>query len=218
MKKVLKLIAALFIIGTFIVVFLAISRQDTYPDEMRNTVENETLYLYYESTGKFPDAYTHDPIDDFDFKGVIQAKHLTYIPEANQVQISVRYGTLLFEALAEKYSLAELPTLENCKPTFKLKALEVADTAFSGDDKTLEEDEILDECVIESSTSLDITSGRHNYSRLVFDGVDFEKYNCLYIELYYGEETEQFTSLIIYHEDAAAYGEQVKLTEADLTR
>ena len=38
MKKVLKLLAAIFLIGTAVCVFFAIFRQDNYPSEMKKTV------------------------------------------------------------------------------------------------------------------------------------------------------------------------------------
>ncbi len=212
MKKFFKLLAAIFLIGTFVLVISAIFRQETYPSDMKKTLSNEVLSSYCEKEGAAPDAYTHDSIDDFDYKGVIQAKHLTYIPQAGQVQISVRYGTLLFDKLCEDLELAEPPTLENADVIIKLRALKVADGAFSNDDKNLDEDEILSEITIEKSMSLDKKSGRHQYSRLVFDGIDFDQYNCLYLDLYYGEETEPYTNIIIYHEDAAKYGKQIKLT------
>ncbi len=215
MKKVLKLFAAVFLIGMFALVMIAIFRQETYPSEMKNTLGNEVLSSYCDENGMPPAAYTHESIDDFDYKGVFQAKYLTYIPEAGQVQISVRYGTLLFEALKEKYELSELPTLYSSDVSFKLRTLKVSDGAFSNSDNSLDEDEILDERIIDKSSSLDLTQGRHNYSRLVFDGVDFDKYNCFYLDLYYKDEAEPFTVLIIYHEDAAARGESVELTVAD---
>ena len=215
MKKVLKLIAAVFLIGTFALTFTAIFRQETYPAEMKKTVKNELLHSYYEQNGKAPDAYTHEPIDAFDYEGNVQAKHLTYIPDIKQVQISVRYGRVAFENIADRYELDSIPTVDDHQVHFKLRALVVADGAFSNDDKKLTEDEILESLTIEKSTSVDLKSGRHQYHRFVFDGIDFEKYNCLYLDLYYGEEDEPYTSIIIYHSDAAKYGESVKLTTAD---
>ena len=105
MKKVLKFLCAIFLIGMAAAVFLAIFRQENYPAEMRETVRNDTLASYYEENGTVPAAYTHEPIDQFDYVGNIQAKHLTYIPEIDQVQISVRYGTVAFENIADKYEL-----------------------------------------------------------------------------------------------------------------
>ncbi len=211
LKKVLKMLVALILIGTFVIVISAIIRQESYPREVTKPLNNEVISSYAEKTGEMPLAYTHKRIDDFDYRGVFQADYLVYIPKINQVQISVRYGTLLFEALKEEYELLDIPTTENPNVSFKLRAMELVDGAFSNGDTVLDENDILDECIIEKSTSLDISSGRHNYSRFVFDGVDFGKYNCLYIDLYYKDEAEPFTSLIIYHTDATAKAKEVKL-------
>lgn len=215
MKKVLKLIAAVFLIGTFVLTFGAIFRQETYPAEMKKTVKNEVLHSYYEQNGKAPDAYTHEPIDSFDYEGNIQAKHLTYIPELSQVQISVRYGRVAFENIADRYELDSVPTVDDHRVHFKLRALVIADGAFSNDDKKLTDDEILESVIIEKSSAVDLRSGRHQYHRFVFDGVDFSKYNCLYLDLYYGDEADPYTSIIIYHSDAAKYADPVKITDAD---
>ena len=216
MKKVLKLLAAIFLIGTAVCVFFAIFRQDNYPSEMKKTVRNETLAAYYTESGKVPEAFTHDPIDSFDYVGNIQAKHLTYIPEVDQVQISVRYGTVAFENLADKYELSEIPELGCEDIRFRLRAMKLTDVAFSNDDKNITEDDILEEEYFDHSASVDLISGRHEYHRFVFDGVDLDKYNCLYLEMYYADNEKAFTNIIIYHKDAADHSEnRVKITPED---
>ncbi len=216
MKKVLKFLAAVFLIGMAVCVFAAIFRQETYPRAMKQTVRNDTLASYYTAEGKTPEAFTHDPIDSFDYIGNIQAKHLTYIPEIGQVQVSVRYGTVAFENIADKYELSQIPEL-GCKDiSFRLRAMKLTDTAFSNEDKNIDESDIIEEKYIDPSTSLDIINGRHEYRRFVFDGVDFEVYNCLYLEMYYKDEEKAFTNIIIYHSDAAEHSrESVKLTPED---
>ncbi len=216
MKKVLKIFAAVFLIGMAAAVFLAIFRQETYPSEVKQTVKNETLHAYFEQNGKAPDAFTHDPIDSFDYEGNLQAKHLTFIPDIDQVQISVRYGTVAFENIADKYELPYIPALGNGDVRFRLRAMTLADGAFSNDDSNITEEEIIDEAYFDQSASYDLVSGRHQYHRFVYDGVDLDKYNCLYLDMYYAENEKPFTSIIIYHSDAAKYStESVKLTAKD---
>ncbi len=216
MKKVLKLLCAVFLTGMALCVFFAIFRQDNYPSEITKTVRNETLAAYYVEHGKVPDAFTHEPIDSFDYVGNIQAKHLTYIPDIDQVQISVRYGTVAFENLVDKYELSEIPVLGCEDVKFKLRAMALADNAFSNEDKNITEEDIIEEQYIEHTASVDLISGRHEYHRFVFDGVDLDKYNCLYLEMYYAENEKAFTNIIIYHTDAAEHsGEKIKLTPED---
>ena len=219
MKKVLKFIAAVFLIGMALATFTSIIRQETYPSQMKKTVKNDVIATYYEQNGSFPAAYTHDMIDSFDYEGNIQAKYLTYLPEIGQMQISVRYGTVAFENIAKKYKLDRTPTKEDDVITFKLKALALAEGAFSNEDSNITDDEILAQSIINVSLSDDMVSGRHCYSRLVFDGIDFDTYNCLYVEMYYGDNSEPFTSIIAYHIDAAKYSQKsVKITVADCER
>lgn len=216
MKKVLKFCAGFFLIAVAVVVFAAIFRQENYPSEMKQTVKNEVLHSYYEQNGKAPLAYTHEPIDSFDYEGNIQAKHLTYIPEIGQVQISVRYGTVAFENIADKYDLDFIPELGAQGISFRLRALELAENAFSNDDKNVDDEDIISESYFDISTSLDKISGRHQYHRFVFDGIDLEKYNCLYLEMYYKENEKAFTNIIIYHADAAKYKQEtVVLSPSD---
>lgn len=219
MKKALKLLAAIFLIGMAVCVFFAIFRQDNYPSEVKKTVRNDTLAAYYEQNGKVPEAFTHDPIDSFDYVGNIQAKHLTYISEIDQVQISVRYGTVAFENLADKYELSEIPVLGCEKISFRLRAMSLMDNAFSNDDKNITDDDIIEQEYIDHSASVDLISGRHEYHRFVFDGVDLDKYNCLYLEMYYADNEKAFTNIIIYHKDAAEHsGESVKITPEDCSK
>ena len=219
MKKVLKLFAAVFLIGMAVSVFAAIFRQETYPKEMKETVRNDILADYYTEVGKIPEAFTHDPIDSFDYVGNIQAKHLTYIPEIDQVQISVRYGTVAFENIADKYELDELPTLGCQDVKFKLRAMKLTETAFANDDKNIDEGDIIEERYIDLTTSVDLIKGRHEYHRFVFDGVDLDSYNCLYLEMYFADNETAFTNIIIDHSDAARYSkESVKLTIDDCAK
>lgn len=219
MKKVLKFVCALFLIGMAAAVFLAIFRQENYPSELRETVRNDTLASYYEENGTPPAAYTHDPIDQFDYVGNIQAKHLTYIPEIDQVQISVRYGTVAFENIADKYELDSPLTLGNDKISFKLRAMKLTEDAFTNEDKNIDDGDILLEEYFAPSVTYDLASGRHQYHRFVFDGVDLDIYNCLYLEMYYAENEKAFTNIIIYHSDAAKhYSKEVKLTAQDCNR
>ena len=216
MKKILKLCAAVFLIGTAVLVFFAIFRQETYPAKMKETVKNETLYLYYEQNGKAPDAFTHDPIDKFDYEGNLQAKHLTYIPEIDQVQISVRYGTVAFENIARKYELNEIPTLGCEDIRFRLRAMKLTPDAFSNEDRNIDEEDIVEQTYMDASSSIDLVSGRHQYIRFVFDGVDLDVYNCLYLEMYYADNETAFTNIIIYHSDAAQHSKKtVKITAQD---
>ncbi len=216
MKKVLKLFCAVFLIGMAVCVFAAIFRQETYPAEMKRTVGNQVLAEYYEQNKKVPPAFTHEPIDSFDYVGNIQAKHLTYIPEIDQVQISVRYGTVAFENIADKYELPQIPTLGCSDITFRLRAMKLSDAAFSNEDNNVDEGDILEEEYIDPTDSVDMISGRHEYRRFVFDSVDLGKYNCLYLEMYYADDEEAFTNIIIYHSDAAQHSQKsVKLTEDD---
>ena len=219
MKKVLKFACAVFLIGMAVAVLLAIVRQENYPSEMKKTVKNDVLATYYEQNGKIPEAFTHDPIDSFDYAGNIQAKHLTYIPEIDQVQISVRYGTVAFENILDKYELDKLPTFEDNNIKFRLRAMKLAENNFSNTDKNVDDEDILDEKYFDASSVFDLVSGRHQYHRFVFDGVDLDSYNCLYVEMYYADHEKSFTNIIIYHSDAAEHSQKaVKLTAEDCAR
>lgn len=219
MKKVLKILAGAFLIGMAVAVFLAIFRQETYPSDMKKTVKNDVLATYYEQNGSVPDAYTHDPIDSFDYVGNIQAKHLTFIPDLDQIQISVRYGTVAFENIADKYELDAVPLLGSADISFRLRAMKISENAFSNEDKNVDDTDILEEKYFDSTVSVDLVSGRHQYHRFVFDGVDLDEYNCLYLEMYYADNKKEFTNIIIYHSDAAQHSaKKVKLTASDCAR
>ena len=94
--------------------------------------------------------------------------------------------------------------------------MKLTDAAFSNDDKNIDEGDILEEKYIEPTRSVDLIKGRHEYHRFVFDGVDLDAYNCLYLEMYYAGEEKAFTNIIIYHSDAAEHSRKsVKLTHED---
>ncbi len=103
--RMLKILVLIIIISVFAVIFFRIWSQETYPDEMEELAFNEALTALYEEQGKNMSIFTQTiriPYDDSK-EGNFFSHALFLIPDANQVQITVRYSQSTMQELKELY-------------------------------------------------------------------------------------------------------------------
>ena len=157
---ILKIITAVICIG--VVGFLAFRLFifNAYPDSVKNLYVNDALRGHYESVGDEIEIKTQGlryPYDDED-EGNFFCDYLYVIPEANQLQITVRYNTSTLTRIAEKYGKT---ISEDDTNAFVYRLY-----ASHGED---------DVRVYETvSDKIDASQLMYRYSKLVFDGVELD--------------------------------------------
>ncbi len=137
--------------GVCAMVLFRIISQKYYPDEMKELAFNQVLTEHYEEKDGQIKVYTQKiraPYDDPD-EGNFFASHLRLIPEAGQLQVTLRYNDGRFAALQEKYGAKALP--DDSAFIFRLQSSDGALYELSTDTR--------DEALM------------YTYRKLTFDGV-----------------------------------------------
>lgn len=153
---------------------------------LNDLTPNDVLRTAY---GENPDLeiLTHETPREISEDGYMAAYALLLIPEANQVQVTVRYNDSLF-------SYNDLPedTLLSYSLTVSGTGAEIAPTSVEDSEKWM-----------------------YNYRRLVFDGVVITDETNLTVNIYAGEDKEKITWQLVHHKDQNAVNREYRLSRSE---
>lgn len=169
MGKILKtvLVTGIFLFcGMFI---LRIMLSDYYPAEAKGTLENTVLSAAYGEDGTPPEAFLQDPVTPYDNKERAHFffNYFVLIPEAKQIQLTLRYNNSTLEDIKNDKGLDALPAGDDERFSYYLrdangKLYPLSDANYC-------------------------TFLIYNYRRLVFDNVDTSTTGMIYLDVYFGE-------------------------------
>ncbi len=209
--KVIKI--AIIILCILVVGFMGfrIVLFNYYPAEIKNVYFNDTLTDYYNANSGDIDAKTQEirfPYDHAE-RGRFFSDFLIVIPEAGQLQVTLRYNKSLITDLEKEYGV-DFDENEDIF-TFVLSR----DPRENPREDELEKDEVQD-VVAENVGTLTVNKtasfALYNYHKLVFDDIDFGSatepdVEWLRVEVYVnGIELDEPIMLLVY-ENNAAYSE-----------
>lgn len=188
MGKILKTVLICGIALCCAVLIFRIAIADHYPADVTAVIENSVLNAAYGENGEAPIAFTQTPITPYDNeeKGHFFFNSFLCIPDAKQVQVTLRYNDSTLEDIKTDMSLEEVPLGDDSRFSFYLR---------DGNGKLY---------------SLSQAGFKHqfvyNYRRLVFDGIEIETSGYVYLDVYFGEadpETDApYGSMLIYVPEA----------------
>ena len=162
-NPIVTLLKALIIFLSFAVVGILIFRVvlfNYYPKNIENIYYNDTLTDYYNATGGEIGAVTQTlraPYDDPDVASFI-CDNLIVIEGAEQIQLSLRYNSSVFDTIKTKYGVELDPNDENLF-SFKLQRVPFDEASKPYDLGTL--DTVITEKAL-----------MYTYYKLVFDSVE----------------------------------------------
>lgn len=120
--------------------------------------------------------------------GYFSVTQCVFIPQANQVQIVVRYNNSTLSHLKEDYSLAELP--DRNEDHFDVTLVRTTDKTPHDASDNLLPDAIEKNRYFPSSVRSEQTS-LYNYRRYVFDGVTLEDLTLgVFVDVYYNNDID----------------------------
>ena len=119
-------------------------------------------------------------------KGNFFAKNLIVVPEAGNLQITLRHNKSTLAKVAAYYGLPETPAVADGLFRYELTVSYV--NGETEVEKTYKNYSYL----AESSFLM------YRYAKLVFDGVDFTNAVWMRVDIYYGDETESFGEICVY--------------------
>lgn len=189
------------------------------PKEMKRLSPNAALCEAYERAGDELVLYTQDQATvtrsekDYGYFGVTR---FTFIPEASQLQVVLRYNNSTLKHMVEDFSLAECPP--RGEEIFDVTLLQIVD--LTPDDLTDNTDgsATLGEVRIRAGAPEIDTTALYTYCRYTFDGVNIESDTITaFLDIYYEEavdyEADPYGTLRLYHRDSTNLDEQLTAKE-----
>lgn len=179
----LILCLALFIAALFFRIYIG----EHYPKDTVRIVFNDSLTDYYETTDDFK-VYTQKlraPYDD-NKEGNFFADGLYLVPDADHLQITLRYNNSALANVKEKYKLED--ALAPKEGLFRYVLRASYNTDKDGTDYR----------TYESSYIRESDAYMYHYTKLAFDGVDYEGAAWMCVDIYLEGQEECFGSVIVY--------------------
>ncbi len=217
MKIFKKALYALLIICLALLVAAIIFRifiAEHYPKDTVRIVYTDALADYYEKNDEVK-VYTQKLRTPYDSaqNGSFFADGLYLIPDADHLQITLRYNESSLETVAEKYGKEESIPLSDGLFRYVLTVSYNKDA------------EGTDYRTYESSYMKESDAFMYHYTKLAFDGVSFEDAAWMRVDIYFEGEEECFGSVIVYESNFEYNGtlhpyemEEKKISKGDLPK
>ncbi len=212
-KRIFALLFALLII--FIVGFLAWRILSSgNPESMEALVPNDALYALYERDGADMDIFRQEQRSITSGEknyGYFAITDCSIIPDANQIQATLRYNNSTLRSTATDYSLSEAPARES--DAYDVTLVFAIDLTPEDDSDNLGNDENSVKFVrCHGSSVLSEQKNLYNFRRFVFDADDCELdlrelinsklLLAVYADIYYvgdiNYENEPYGTLCLY--------------------
>ena len=187
-KLFFRALFTLLILAVFVVLFWRMS-SSRVPRELKVLSPNETLAAAYELYGDDLTKLTQEQntiTRTEDNYGYFTVSDAVFIPQAEQLQLLVRYNDSTLAALKEDYSLDFLP--ENDKDWYDVSVVLAIDKTPENEKDNLSNDKESVELRRVKATAVAAAthSGRHSYRKLIFDGIAInETLLAVYADFYY---------------------------------
>lgn len=164
------------------------------------------LYMFYQKQ----DSITRGENNS----GYFSVEQVVFIPDAQQVQVLVRYNNSTLKALATDYGLDSVP--DRNKDLFDVTLIKTTDlTPDNSEDNS--NPEFLQKERFYPSKMIKDEKNLYNYRKFIFDGVTSEDAVGIFVDIYYNEnidyEKSAYGTLCIY--DAQSQNFDYKLSSSD---
>ena len=169
---ILKTIGILIIVAIFAIIFIRLQLWKT-PKEFRSFAWTDEAKAALSENGSLTVGY-QEPYTEFDENGYYHISDVSFARDLGEIQLTVRYNSRsTINTLIEEYHLTERPSGE----TFIYILTDddgntYTSYRFAAKEKPLSE-----------------------FRRVIFDGVDFETTENLYLHVYYGEDVYDKSAL-----------------------
>ena len=183
------------LLALFAALFGRMYIQEYYPKDSLRIVFTDSLTDHYNATEDFK-VYTQKiraPYDD-NKNACFFAKGLYLIPDAQTVQVTMRYNDQMLDAVAAKYKL------ESLEPKEGLFRYTLTVSYNQDEDGT-------DFRTYDAVYSKESSAFLYHYNKLVFEGVDFENAAWMRVDVYLVGEEEAYGAVTVYEANFEYNGE-----------
>ncbi len=147
--------------------------------------------------------------------GLFAVTQCVFIPEANQVQIVVRYNNSTLKKLAEDFELSHIP--ERTEELFDVSIVKTVDKTPMDITDNADPEMLIEERYHPANEPEEAYKRLYSYRRYVFENISYDEAVGIFVDIYYkGEldyENDPYGALCIYEDGYPM--ENVKLSGAD---
>ena len=183
------------------------------PSSLKPLMANENTVVAYQTYGNELRLETQKQRTITE-SGKFSVTDCVFIPEANQIQVTVRYNNSTLRYLAEDYELSETPDRKtDVFDVTIVKTIDLTpdDLEDNADKAALREERYFPSEVETAYKTL------YSYRKFIFDGVNYEDAVGMFVDFYYIEDIDYsdtpYDALCIY--DASMPLAERSLTQAD---
>jgi hypothetical protein len=184
------------------------------PSSIKPILANEQTVAAYEEQGNELKLYVQKQKVLTD-SGRFAVTDCVFIPEANQIQVTVRYNNSTLRYLAEDYELSEIPDRKT--EIFDVTIVKTTDLTPDNPDDNLDENALMEERFYPSEEPKTAYKSLYSYRKFIFDNITWDDAVGLFVDIYYNDDIEYsekpYDVLCIY--DALMEMEERSLSGAD---
>ncbi len=206
---------ALIILVNGVLVFRMCSSGE--PSSMKVLMVNDNTLAAYAKSGDDLDLFyqNQDRITRGENNsGYFSVQQVVFIPEAQQVQVLVRYNNSTLRALAKDFNLESIP--DRAENLFDVTIIKTTDLTPDTTEDNANAEFLAKERFYPSEMIMD-EKNIYNYRKFIFDGVSTEDAVGIFVDIYYNQqidyEAKSYGTLCIY--DNETLNTVYKLTSAD---
>ena len=214
-KISVKAVGLLLVFGTIIFFLWRAFVSTIVPDKVDGLAINDTLYTAWQTAEASGQTLTLFGQAQGETTSVVDknysyftAQNVTFIQEADQVQVLFRYNNSTLKHLKEDYGLAENPNRD--EDHYEVTLVVVYDTTPEDESDNLYTDSTgagVEVVRLYPTDTVAAQSLIYNYRRLTFDGVDMDNEKrpvlAVFVDVYYKEdvnyEKDAYGTLRLYH-------------------
>lgn len=193
MSKVLKIIGKI-IKYSFFLVIIAINAIMLWriffsgdPSEIKPLIANEKLVSVYNERGNDLVLKTQKQ-KALAESGRFSVTDCVFIPEAGQIQITVRYNNSTLRRLAEDFELTGIPDRKN--ELFDITVVKTTDVTPEDDEDNLDRKKLYEERFYPTGMAKTAYTSLYTYKKFVFDNIEWEDAVGLFVDIYYNEDMD----------------------------
>ncbi len=202
----LKVLIYILCFGVVIFLVFRVFTFNYYPEGIKSIYFTDELTELYNKNGGEIGALTQKLLDSRSFgfddsgDGNFYCKYMIYIPETEELQLTLRYNVSLMDAIKDEYNVELSPDGEN-NFNFSLVAARTSDIADDKSPNTIKYGTPIDASVVAQEYD---SFMMYRYIKLVFDGVSLDtdtpdEVNWLRLDIKInGVEMEEPYTILVY--------------------
>lgn len=184
------------------------------PSELKVIMVNENTAAVWQESGKEMKLETQKQ-RTITSDGLFSVTSCVFIPEAEQIQVTVRYNNSTLRKLAQDYELEAVP--ERKSKIFDVSIVKTIDLTPDDPEDNTDKDKLREERYFPGEVK-EAYKTLYSYRKFIFDNVTYEDAVGMFVDVYYVEdidyEDKPYGALCIY--DALMPLEERELSSADI--